>query len=100
MQQFNILHRDFKPGNVFIKTRKPIESKENADIYDINNLIFKIGDFGISKRLGTQSYETTAKGTINYMAPEVYDNQKYDLKADIFSIGVTMYDCAYKIEYN
>ncbi len=78
LHKFNILHRDFKPGNVFIKTNKILENK-NQYFSDISNLTFKIGDFGISKRLGTQSFETTAKGTINYMAPEVYDNQHYNL---------------------
>ncbi len=49
----NIIHRDFRPKNIFL-------NKNNKT---------KIGDFGISKQLVNQKYTTTKKGDLHYMAP-------------------------------
>ena len=72
----NLIHRDLKPENIFI-------SKEHK---------IKIGDFGISKQLiGTKHAKTTA-GTINYMAPEILNGEKYDNKVDIWALGCIIYE--------
>ena len=56
----NLIHRDLKPENLFI-------SKD----YKI-----KIGDFGLSKQLiNTVNYTQNQKGTCNYMAPEIINDQ-------------------------
>ena len=73
----NIIHRDLKPENIFI-------SKDN---------IFKIGDFGISKKLeGTKHAKTGGIGTMSYMAPELLNGQKYDNKVDIWALGCIIYE--------
>jgi serine/threonine protein kinase len=71
----NILHRDIKEGNIFV------DKREN----------FKIGDFGISKVMEGLSHVSTRAGTKWYMAPEVYKGEKYDYRADIYSLGLVMY---------
>lgn len=55
--------------------------------------IIKLGDFGISKVLAhtSQKLSTTA-GTPYYMAPELFNGNKYDLKADIWSLGIILFD--------
>ena len=72
-----IIHRDLKPNNIFI-------SKD----YKI-----KIGDFGISKILRDSDYTNTNYiGTLGYMAPELLNNEKYNNKADIWSLGCIIYE--------
>ena len=73
----NIIHRDIKPANLFI---------------DKNNNI-KIGDFGIIKTLQSyMMYAQTLIGTPYYMSPEIYKNQRYNTKIDIWSLGCILYE--------
>lgn len=71
----NIIHRDIKIDNIFIS--------ENGD--------YKLGDFGIAKQLEATQGEMSKKGTLLYMAPEVFRGDKYDKTADIYSLGVVLY---------
>ena len=71
-----IIHFDIKPSNVFI------------DKYNI----LKLGDFGLSEEIKPGTICTSFRGTQNYSAPEVVNRRPYDpYKADIFSLGVTLY---------
>ena len=71
-----IMHRDFKLANVL---------KHNGAI--------KIADFGFSKLLGSEDQQVeTILGSHLNMAPEVLDNQCYNSKVDIWSIGVAFYE--------
>ena len=73
-----IIHRDLKPDNVLITFRPR------------NDKYLKLCDFGLSKfdeKGGTNSH-TRFMGTINYMAPEVHGSAKYNVKADIYSLGI------------
>lgn len=72
-----ILHRDIKPENILVK--------EGA--YDRR---FKLGDFGISYQIDPEQH-AKRRGSINYMAPEVYDRKENTVQADIYSIGLVLY---------
>ena len=72
----NMIHRDLKPGNIFI-----------SDNYKI-----KIGDFGISKILDETNYAQTFAGTLLYMAPEMINGDKYTNKVDIWALGCIIYE--------
>lgn len=74
-QKKNILHRDIKPGNVMMAA-------------DGN---FKLGDFGVARKLEEQNSQLTRTGTYSFMAPEVYNSQNYDARADIYSVGMVLY---------
>lgn len=70
-----VIHRDIKPGNI---------------MYHPVNGIAKLTDFSISQKIEEQP--TRNAGTIAYMAPEHFDeNRKITILTDIFALGSTMY---------
>ena len=71
----NIIHRDVKPENIFV----------NDFGY------FKLGDFGIARKLENITGLLSQKGTFNYMAPEVASSSCYDARVDIYSLGIVLY---------
>lgn len=73
--QRNIIHRDIKPENIFV----------NDFGY------YKLGDFGIAKKLENVSGSMSQKGTFNYMAPEVAAGTNYDSRVDTYSLGIVLY---------
>ena len=55
---------------------------------DLKNLI--LIDFGLSRKMNKSTFNSFV-GTIYYMSPEVVSGQAYDKKADIWSLGATIY---------
>ena len=74
----NIIHRDIKPENILIGD---------------NNKI-KLCDFGWAKEL-TLENRSTFCGTVEYMAPEIVENENYDYGVDIWSLGILLYELLY-----
>ncbi len=72
-----VVHRDIKPANI-------MRLKDGA---------IKVTDFGIA-RITSQSKTATGTvmGTPSYMAPEQLAGHKVDGRADLFSLGVTLYE--------
>ena len=68
----NIIHRDIKESNIF---RSPHGS-------------YKIGDFGISKHIENTQASLSHKGTLNYMAPEIYRGERYGYNVDTYSLSL------------
>ena len=71
----HIIHRDIKPDNIFISRFGE----------------YKLGDFGIARKLETTQANLSRKGTLNFMAPEVYKSEEYGSSVDIYSLGLVLY---------
>jgi serine/threonine protein kinase len=76
--QHGVIHRDIKPANIMIEA---------------GNKVFLM-DFGIAKIVGGQQHTATGKmlGTALYMAPEQIQGLMVDARADIYSLGVTLFE--------
>lgn len=74
-ERHKIIHRDIKIDNIF--------KSASGD--------YKLGDFGIAKQLEATQGEMSKKGTMMYMAPEVFRGENYNNTADIYSLGIVLY---------
>jgi serine/threonine protein kinase len=73
-----IIHRDLHSGNIFINN-----SYRGA----------RIGDLGLSKSATAESTDDNdIYGIIPYMAPEIFQGQKYAEASDIYSFGMIMWE--------
>jgi CheY-like chemotaxis protein len=81
-----VVHRDIKPDNIFLHRGEGGET-------------VKVLDFGIAKLVGDAGHaygqgitETgVILGTLDYIAPERVSGRAYDGKADVYSVGVVLY---------
>ena len=87
----NVVHRDLKPGNLMIT----------------NEARVKILDFGLAKALQSDAATATGPrapvrsttsstflGTVGYSSPEQCSGKPVDLRCDLFSFGVVLYELA------
>jgi serine/threonine-protein kinase len=84
-----IVHRDLKPENVFLARTRSGEVE------------VKVVDFGLARRVTAPAGATAVTqtgaimGTPHYMAPEqVYGEGDIDARADVWALGVILYQCA------
>ena len=72
-----ILHRDLKSANVFLYKDGTV----------------KLGDLNVSK-VAKKGLLYTQTGTPYYASPEVWKDQPYDARSDIWSLGCVLYEAA------
>ncbi len=76
LHERSILHRDLKSANVFLQL----------------DGVYKLGDLNVSKIAQKDGMLFTQTGTPYYASPEVWKDQPYDNKSDIWSLGCVMYE--------
>ena len=71
-----IIHRDLKPQNILIEQ---------------DTLRALLSDFGVSRAVRTSlSPNSLGAGTVNYMAPELFDDGRADEKVDVYSFAMIL----------
>lgn len=102
----HIVHRDLKPQNLllnpaptYMQRQKPedvplaVSEHSLVPAAGIASLpMLKIADFGFARHLPAASLAETLCGSPLYMAPEILNYQKYDAKADLWSVGTIAYE--------
>ena len=97
-----IIHRDLKPQNVFLvgeETSDPDSESGTDEESGRFRRSVKLIDFGISKTLWGVGQSTLTRpgavvGSVGSMAPEQITGQKLDTRADLFALGVLLYQMA------
>jgi len=76
-----LVHRDVKPANILIT----------------NDGVAKVTDFGIAKAIGHEASTITGPGTVvgtaAYLAPEQLEGPDVDARADVYALGMVLYEC-------
>ena len=81
IHKLNILHRDLKSLNIFLK--------DNDDI--------RVGDLGVAKILNHTYFAKTFIGTPYYLSPELCEDKPYNDKSDVWALGCILYElCTYQ----
>lgn len=93
-----ILHRDLKPANIFLE-RNSAENGDGDGIVEVDGSVslegvrLLVGDLGIARTVtASQPFAETMVGTPLYIAPELFEGEPYDEKADVYSYGVCLYE--------
>ncbi|EPX72023.1 ULK/ULK protein kinase Atg1 [Schizosaccharomyces octosporus yFS286] len=92
----SLIHRDVKPQNLLLQP-PPTEAflEEHPQFIGSPKLpMLKLADFGFARYLQTSSMAETLCGSPLYMAPEILRYEKYDAKADLWSVGAVLYEMA------
>ncbi|KAL8950008.1 MAG: hypothetical protein Q9222_003932 [Ikaeria aurantiellina] len=106
LREGNFIHRDVKPQNLlldpsplFYAKAKPetvpyaAHEKSLIPVAGVESLpTLKIADFGFARSLPSTSLAETLCGSPLYMAPEILRYEKYDAKADLWSVGTVLYE--------
>jgi len=73
-----VIHRDIKPANIFLAADGTV----------------KLGDFGLARVVNElRIRKTEVKGTPLYMSPEQIRGSDIDFRADLYSVGCTLFEC-------
>jgi NIMA (never in mitosis gene a)-related kinase 1/4/5 len=76
LHALNVMHRDIKSANIFLNKNRSV----------------KLGDMNVSKLADKNGLNYTQTGTPYYASPEVWKDEPYGFKSDIWSLGCVIYE--------
>jgi serine/threonine-protein kinase ULK2 len=106
LRKKNYVHRDVKPQNLLLLPAEAMRNQRGLPVMEAstNSLIpvaglaslpmLKLADFGFARVLPSTSLADTLCGSPLYMAPEILRYERYDAKADLWSVGTVLYEMA------
>lgn len=106
LREGNFVHRDVKPQNLLLlpspefrevnKMVRPILTASQDSLVPVAGLaslpMLKLADFGFARVLPSTSLAETLCGSPLYMAPEILRYERYDAKADLWSVGTVLFE--------
>lgn len=106
LREGNFVHRDVKPQNLLLlpsityreasRDVRPVLSASQDSLIPAVGLrslpMLKLADFGFARVLPATSLAETLCGSPLYMAPEILRYERYDAKADLWSVGTVLYE--------
>ena len=106
LREKDLIHRDVKPQNLLLDPSPEFYAKVSPErvpyaVHErsfvpatgVNSLpTLKLADFGFARSLPQTSMAETLCGSPLYMAPEILRYEKYDAKADLWSVGTVLYE--------
>ena len=105
IHSLNLIHRDIKPDNIFVTVDGNVKlgdfgvsaALKKEDENKNNNNFNNVSELNKNKEIsvGNITSSNTIIGTPFYMSPEMLNYLKYDLKTDVYSMGVTFFILCY-----
>ncbi|WP_182049066.1 Stk1 family PASTA domain-containing Ser/Thr kinase [Changpingibacter yushuensis] len=85
--RMGLVHRDIKPENVMLTSPLPPVS-----VFERPEIHAKVADFGLVRIVSSTSHSSAVMGTVAYMAPEVASSGVVEAPADIYGVGIMLYE--------